>query len=106
MDYEGTPEARGEIVIHGLVKDFGDVRAASGLTLDIREGELLGLLGANGAGKTTTISILVGLLEPSAGSARIGGLDVTEDMAKIKERIGGCPQEAGAALKLNKGKVT
>ena len=94
MDYERKSKAGNEIVIKDLVKDFGDVRAVNGLTLDIRKGELFGLLGPNGAGKTTTISILSGLLEPSAGTAHIGGLDVRKDMSKIKERIGVCPQEA------------
>jgi ABC-2 type transport system ATP-binding protein len=94
MAIEESPNARNEIVIKDLVKNFGDVKAVNGLNLDIRKGELFGLLGPNGAGKTTTISILVGLLEPSAGSAHIGGLDVLKDMSKIKERIGVCPQEA------------
>jgi ABC-2 type transport system ATP-binding protein len=76
------------------VKEYGDVTAVDGLNLDIRKRELFGLLGPNGAGKTTTISILCGLLEPSAGSAHIGGLDIGKDMSKIKERIGVCPQEA------------
>jgi ABC-2 type transport system ATP-binding protein len=83
-------------VVDGLVKDFGDVRAVNGLSLAIRKGELFGLLGPNGAGKTTTISILVGLLAPSSGTAHIGGLDVMKDMPSIKERIGVCPQEAAA----------
>jgi len=103
MDNERTPKARNEIVIKDLVKNYGDVTAVNGLTLDIRKGELFGLLGPNGAGKTTTISILVGLLEPSAGSAHIGGLDVRKDISKIKERIGMCPQEA-AVFKFLTGK--
>jgi ABC-2 type transport system ATP-binding protein len=94
MDSTGTSTVGSEIVINDLVKDFGEVRAVDGLTLDIKKGELFGLLGPNGAGKTTTISILVGLLAPSAGSARIGGLDIGRDIARIKERIGVCPQEA------------
>jgi len=102
MDYEGT-QARNEIVIKDLVKSFGDVTAVNGLNLDIRQGELFGLLGPNGAGKTTTINILSGLLEPSAGTAHIGGLDVRTDMPKIKERIGVCPQEA-AVFKFLTGK--
>ena len=93
MDNERT-QTRNEIVIKDLVKDFGDVKAVNGLTLDIKKGELFGFLGPNGAGKTTTISILCGLLAPSAGSVHIGGLDVRQDMPKIKERIGVCPQEA------------
>ena len=91
---EGSPKARNEIAISDLVKEFGDVKAVNGLSLDIRKGELFGLLGPNGAGKTTTISILCGLLAPSAGSAHIGGLDIRTDMPKIKKRIGVCPQEA------------
>ena len=93
MDNERT-QIRNEIVIKDLVKDFGDVKAVNGLTLDIKKGELFGFLGPNGAGKTTTISILCGLLAPLAGSVHIGGLDVRQDMPKIKERIGVCPQEA------------
>jgi ABC-2 type transport system ATP-binding protein len=93
MDHKRTQE-QNEIVIQDLGKNFGDVTAVNGLTFDIKKGELFGLLGPNGAGKTTTISILCGLLEPSAGSAHIGGLDVRTDMPKIKERIGVCPQEA------------
>jgi len=103
MDYERTSKARNEIVIKDLVKNFGDVTAVNGLNLDIRKGELFGLLGPNGAGKTTTINILSGLLEPSAGTAHIGGLDVRTDMPKIKERIGVCPQEA-AVFKFLTGK--
>jgi len=103
MEDSRTPKARNEIVIKDLVKDFGDVKAVNGLTLDIRKGELFGLLGPNGAGKTTTISILCGLLEPTAGSAQIAGFDIRKDMPKIKERIGVCPQEA-AVFKFLTGK--
>jgi ABC-2 type transport system ATP-binding protein len=103
MHYERTPKARNEIVINDLVKNFGDVTAVNGLTLGIRKGELFGLLGPNGAGKTTTINILCGLLDPSAGTAHIGGFDVRTEMSKIKERIGVCPQEA-AVFKFLTGK--
>jgi ABC-type multidrug transport system ATPase subunit len=86
--------SQNEIAIDGLVKVYGDVTAVNDLTLDIKKGELFGLLGPNGAGKTTTISILCGLLAPSAGSAQIGGHEVSTDMSLIKQRIGVCPQEA------------
>ena len=89
--YQGS-----EIVIEGLVKDFGDVTAVNGLNLEIRKGEFFGFLGPNGAGKTTTISILCGLLAPTAGAVHIGGLDIRTDMQRIKERIGVCPQESAA----------
>jgi len=94
MSGERSPDVQNEIVIKDLVKNFGDVAAVNGLSLEIRKGEMFGFLGPNGAGKTTTISILCGLLEPSAGSATIAGFDVGRQMSKVKERIGVCPQEA------------
>ena len=103
MNNGETPKVQKEIVIKDLVKEFGDVTAVNGLDLEIRKGELFGFLGPNGAGKTTTISILCGLLMPSAGSVQIGGFDVKKDMAKIKKRIGLCPQEA-AFFKFLSGK--
>jgi ABC-2 type transport system ATP-binding protein len=93
MSDEKTPEARSEIVIKDLVKHYGDVRAVNGLNLEIHKGEMFGFLGPNGAGKTTTISMLCGLLEPTAGSAQIGGFDVGREPQKAKELIGVCPQE-------------
>jgi ABC-2 type transport system ATP-binding protein len=87
-------KAHSEIVIKGLAKDYGDVKGVKGLDLDIRKGELFGLLGPNGAGKTTTISMLCGLLQPSAGTAHIGGFDIRSEPRKAKALIGVCPQEA------------
>ncbi len=81
------------IVINGLVKRFDDITAVNGLNLEIRKGEMFGFLGPNGAGKTTTISMLCGLLAPSAGSAQIGGFDVGKEPQKVKELIGVCPQD-------------
>ena len=93
MEKERTPKARSEIVINDLVKRFGDVTAVDGLNLEIRKGEMFGFLGPNGAGKTTTISMLCGLLEPTAGSAQIAGFDIGKEPQKVKEHIGVCPQE-------------
>ena len=90
------PPQTAEIVIEGLVKGFGDVVAVNGLNLEIRKGEFFGFLGPNGAGKTTTISILCGLLAPTAGAVHISGLDIRTDMQRVKERIGVCPQESAA----------
>jgi ABC-2 type transport system ATP-binding protein len=93
MDYARTPQAGSEIVIKDLVKKYSDVTAVNGLNLEIRKGEMFGFLGPNGAGKTTTISMLCGLLEPTAGSAQIAGFDIGKEPQKVKERIGVCPQE-------------
>ena len=76
------------------MKDFGDIRAVNNLNLEIRKGEMFGFLGPNGAGKTTTISMLCGLLKPTAGSAQIAGYDITKEPQKVKAHIGVCPQEA------------
>ncbi|HSG15994.1 MAG TPA: ATP-binding cassette domain-containing protein [Anaerolineae bacterium] len=91
---EQAPKKENVIVIDGLVKQFDDVTAVNGLNLEIRKGEMFGFLGPNGAGKTTTISMLAGLLAPTAGSAHIAGYDVGKEPRKVKELIGVCPQEA------------
>ena len=88
-----TPERQNEIVIQELVKEFGDVTAVDGLSLEIRKGEMFGFLGPNGAGKTTTISMLCGLMAPTSGSAEIAGFDIGKEPQKVKELIGVCPQE-------------
>jgi ABC-2 type transport system ATP-binding protein len=72
----------------GLVKKYGDLEAVRGIDLDVHSGEIFGFLGPNGAGKSTTISMLCTLLTPSAGSARVAGIDVTHDPAAVRQRIG------------------
>ena len=68
----------------GLRKSYGDTVAVKGVDLQIRPGEIFGFLGPNGAGKTTTIKMLIGLLRPSAGAARIGGYDIQRDPIAAK----------------------
>src|SRR5213080_4468895 len=65
-----------------------DVEAVRGVTFEVEEGRLFGLLGPNGAGKTTTIKMLITLLIPTAGSARVLGLDVVKDAREVRKRIG------------------
>jgi ABC-2 type transport system ATP-binding protein len=73
----------------GLVRRKAlEIEAVRGIDFQVGEGELFGLLGPNGAGKTTTIKMLITLLIPTAGSARVLGLDVVEDARAVRKRIG------------------
>jgi ABC-2 type transport system ATP-binding protein len=77
----------------GLTKDYGNGRGIFDLDFRVNEGEVFGYLGPNGAGKTTTIRLLMGLIHPSRGSARIFGLDCDGDSVAVKRRVGYCPGE-------------
>src|SRR6476661_2255520 len=70
----------------GLRKSYGDTLAVKGVDLQVYPGEIFGFLGPNGAGKTTTIKMLIGLLRPSAGAARIGGYDIQRDRDAARRR--------------------
>jgi ABC-2 type transport system ATP-binding protein len=76
------------IVVEGLAKSYGSVKALGGVDFTARSGSVLGLLGPNGAGKTTAVRILTTLLEPDAGTARVAGLDIVRDAAALRARIG------------------
>ncbi|MDX2051082.1 MAG: ABC transporter ATP-binding protein [Polyangiaceae bacterium] len=76
----------------GLRKQYGEVVALHGLDLMVKEGELFCLLGANGAGKTTTIQLFLGFIRPSAGAARIAGLNVVEHPLQTKALLAYIPE--------------
>jgi ABC-2 type transport system ATP-binding protein len=80
-----TPSA---IDVRGLSRQFGSFVAVKDLSFSVEQGEIFGFLGANGAGKSTTIRMLCGLLRPSAGTALVGGIDVSRDPEGVKRRIG------------------
>ncbi len=79
------------IETRGLTKRFGDKLAVDRLNLSIAEGEFFCFLGPNGAGKTTTIKMLTGLIQPTAGSARVGPYDVGEQPVEAKKLLGYIP---------------
>lgn len=86
-----------EIIIRTseLVKQYGDVTAVDHLNLEIHKGEVFGLLGPNGAGKTTTTLMLLGLTDPTSGTAEISGLDCTRDALAVKKIVGYLPDNVG-----------
>jgi ABC-2 type transport system ATP-binding protein len=88
-----TSSADAAVEVSGLTKDFGPTRALDEATFDVARGEIFGLLGPNGAGKTTTMHILLTLLKPTAGTARVAGHDVTREPVAVRERVGWVPQE-------------
>ena len=79
------------IELTGLVKRYGGFTAVNGIDLTIPRGELFGFLGPNGAGKTTTLRMIAGILEPSAGRIRIGGIELARDARAAKSKLGFIP---------------
>jgi ABC-2 type transport system ATP-binding protein len=83
------------VVTHQLTKDYGEARVVDNLDLKLKAGEIFGLLGPNGAGKTTTILMLLGLVEPTAGSIEVLGLDPSRHPLTVKRRVGYLPDAVG-----------
>ncbi len=81
------------IETEGLTKYYGKVRGVENLNLAVREGEVFGYLGPNGAGKTTTIRLLLDLIRPTRGTARLFGQEVRNHAAAVKTRVGNLPGE-------------
>jgi ABC-2 type transport system ATP-binding protein len=82
------------ILVEGLVKSFGEVRALRGIDLSVPRGTVLGVLGPNGAGKTTAVRILTTLLLPDGGRALVEGRDVVREAAAVRRSIGLSGQSA------------
>src|SRR3989442_8168270 len=76
------------IEVERLTKRFGTVTAVDHVSFSVGKGSIFGFLGPNGSGKTTVIRMLCGILEPSDGTARIGGHDIVRDAEPIKEKNG------------------
>lgn len=88
-------DVRAKVVLHvdDLRKHYGTTEAVAGVSFDLRQGEVFGLLGLNGAGKTTLISMLAGLREPSSGDALLLGHSIRNESRAIRHMIGVAPQE-------------
>jgi ABC-2 type transport system ATP-binding protein len=88
------------IATSGLSKDYGSGRGLFGLDLEVRQGEVFGFLGPNGAGKSTTMRLLLSLIKPTSGSARVLGLDTVKDSLEIRRRVGFLPGDLALYPKL------
>ncbi|MHC1732645.1 MAG: ATP-binding cassette domain-containing protein [Bacteroidales bacterium] len=84
------------IQITDLTKRYGKDRGIENINLQVEEGEIFGFIGPNGAGKSTTIRVLLNLLFPTSGEARIMGMDVVRDSKEIKLKTGYVPSDANA----------
>jgi ABC-2 type transport system ATP-binding protein len=81
------------IEVKDLCKSFGSFRAVDHLSLEVRQGEIFGLLGPNGSGKTTTINMISGLSRPTSGEVRVLGYDVQYHARQVRQVLGSVPQE-------------
>lgn len=88
MSDSGEETAAPAITARALTHRFGSFTAVDQITFDVRAGEVFGFLGANGAGKTTAIKMLVGLLAPSDGEAKVAGFDIATQRDQIRRSIG------------------
>jgi len=88
------------IEVQNIVKKFGDFTAVSGISFDVKDGEIFGLLGPNGAGKSTLIRMMVTLLPPTSGTALINGFDVSRKADDVRRSIGVIPQAMTSDLEL------
>jgi len=83
------------IELNSVTRRFGKLEAVRGLSLNIAEGEIFGLVGPDGAGKTTTLRMLCGLMDPTEGAVKVAGLEVGPNLDAVKDQIGYMAQKFG-----------
>jgi ABC-2 type transport system ATP-binding protein len=80
------------VALKHVVKSFGNISAVNSVDLEIKPGEIFGLLGPNGSGKSTAMKVLLGLVQPDAGSVEVFGVDVKKDPVAVKRQVGYVPE--------------
>jgi ABC-2 type transport system ATP-binding protein len=89
------------IEVKNLIKDYDNFRALKGISFEVAEGEIFGLIGPNAAGKTTTLRIIATLIQPTNGEVKVFGYDIIKESEKVREKISYLPEEAGAYKNLS-----
>jgi ABC-2 type transport system ATP-binding protein len=82
------------IKLTGVTKSYKDLDAVKGMDLEVRDGEILGIIGHNGAGKSTTLKMIAGLIEPTSGTVEVMGRDMSKDSTFVKRSVGYLPEES------------
>ncbi len=77
-----------KVVVRDLRKHYGDIRAVQGISFEVEDGEIVGLLGPNGSGKTTTVECVLGLRQPDGGTIEICGIDARRRPGEVKQKVG------------------
>lgn len=80
------------IKVTKLSKNYGSVKAVQSISFELKDGEIVGFLGANGAGKTTTLKMITGYLVPTGGSIKVNDMDIIDDIHDIQKQIGYLPE--------------
>tara|TARA_B100001245_G_C22838893_1_gene403282 strand:- start:160 stop:1107 length:948 start_codon:yes stop_codon:yes gene_type:complete len=78
--------------IENLSKNFGQVKAVKSISFELKDGEIVGFLGANGAGKSTTLKMITGYISPTAGNVHVDGINIIDDHLEIQKQIGYLPE--------------
>jgi ABC-type multidrug transport system ATPase subunit len=94
------------IEVSGLTKRYGRKRGIIDVSFQVGEGEVFGFLGPNGAGKTTTMRLLMGLLFPDGGRARIAGLDCWRQSVDVKREVGAAVSIAHISRRSSRGSIS
>ena len=87
--------------VKDLIKDYGNFRALKGISFEVNQGEIFGLIGPNAAGKTTALRVISTLLQTTSGEVKVFGYNVIKEADKVRERISYLPEEAGAYKNLS-----
>ena len=87
--------------IENLIKDYGDLRVLKGISFEVNQGEIFGLIGPNAAGKTTALRVISTLLRITSGQVKVFGYDVVKQADKVRKTISYLPEEAGAYKNLS-----